>query len=383
MTKLKTSLSHFALPVFLLIYLTGAIFTVVKQVLALPFPLSIFMDFGFYEQALRRALSGEDMYAVRNIGEAYLYPPPALLVVDILNLISDFYFRVAFWGALIFLMAGVMVYAVARRYDIKLAEVWYWFPLVLGFGPLLVTVEFGQINMLTQFGLLLLLLYETRLPHWAGFGLGLAIMTKVTPLFFGAYLLATRNLKALLWTSVSLAALAAVAVLRYGIQPFITYLDVFRELTGTVAVGANSQSLMVLLLPWVGVEKLGLVQFGLTLYLLVVILLAAYLTFRSGRRELSFIVTALAMMLSPNVLWYHHYVFFLLPLLVWMAWRRDSRPVTLWCMGGMLVIQFDYFLLSGGLLIHLFGHLSILAVMGQGLSKGMQQNPNAVSESVV
>lgn len=375
---MKTYFPRFALPIFLAIYLTGSIFTLVRQVLALPFPLSIFMDFGFYEQALRRALSGEDMYAVRNIGEAYLYPPPALLVVDILNLIPDFYFRVAFWGALIFLMAGIMVYAVARHYNIKLADVWYWFPLALGFGPLLVTVEFGQINMLTQFGLLLLLLYETRLPHWAGVGLGLAIMTKVTPLFFGVYLLATRNFKALLWMSVSLVVLAAVAMLRYGSQPFITYVDVFRELTGTVAVGANGQSLMVLLLPWVGVEKLGLVQFGLTLYLLVVILLAAYLAFRSGRREPSFIVTALAMMLSPNIVWYHHYVFFLLPLLVWMAWRRDSRAVTLWCLGGMLVIQFDYFLLSGGLLIHLFGHLSILAVLVHGMAN-LQRKTNSAT----
>ena len=38
----------------------------------------------------------------------------------------------------------------------------------------------------------------------------------------------------------------------------------------------------------------------------------------------------------------------------------------LWCLAGMLLIQFDYFLLSGGLLIHIFGHLSILVVMGQG-----------------
>ena len=53
--KLKTYLLRLALPIFLVIYLTGGIFTLVSQVLALPFPLSIFMDFGFYEQALRRA----------------------------------------------------------------------------------------------------------------------------------------------------------------------------------------------------------------------------------------------------------------------------------------------------------------------------------------
>lgn len=375
MSNIKKAILRFSLPAFLLIYMTGAVFTVVQQVMALPFPLSIFMDFGFYEQALQRTLSGGDMYAVRSIGEAYLYPPPALLIVDALNLIPDFYLRVAFWGALDFLMAGGMVYAVTKRYNIKLSEVWYWFPLTLGFAPLLVTVEFGQINMLTQFGVLMMFLYETILPGGAGFGLGLAIMTKVTPLFFGAYLLATRNIRTLIWTAVTLIALAALAVLRYGIQPFITYLNVFRELTGTAPVGAGGQSLIVQMLPFVGAEKLGLIQFGLTFYLLALILFAAYIAFRSGRSEASFIVTALAMMLSPNIMWYHHYVFFLLPLLVWMAWQRSKR-VTLWCMAGMLLIQFDYFLLSRGLLIHIFGHLSMLFVLAQGMmaNEKMVQN---------
>jgi hypothetical protein len=156
-----------------------------------------------------------------------------------------------------------------------------------------------------------------------------------------------------------------LAALRYGVQPFITYPEVFRALTGVLPVGENGQSLAAHLAR-LGVSNLGLVQFGLTLYLLIVILLAAYITLRSGQKEPSFIVTALAMLLAPNILWYHHYVFFLLPLLLWMGWRRDSRAVTLWCLAGMLLIQFDYFLLSGGLLVHVFGHASILAVVFQG-----------------
>jgi alpha-1,2-mannosyltransferase len=366
MPNITPHLRRLVLPIFFVVYLTGAIFTLVQQIMALPFPLSIFMDFGFYEQALQRTLSGGDMYAVRSIGEAYLYPPPALLVVDVLNLIPEFYLRVAFWGALNFLMAVTLVYTLARRYKLELSEVWYWFPLTLGFAPLWVTVEFGQINMLTQFGVLLMFLHETTLT--GGIGLGLAIMTKVTPLFFGAYLLATRNIRALLWTAVTLLVLAAVALLRYGVKPFITYIDVFRELTNTATVGAGGQSLIVQLLPILGVEKLGLIQFGLTFYLLMVILLAAYVTFRSGRKEPSFIVTSLAMMLSPNIMWYHHYVFFLLPLLIWMGWQRRSQAVTIWCMAGMLLIQFDYFLLSHGLLVHVFGHLSILIVLVQGMA---------------
>jgi alpha-1,2-mannosyltransferase len=368
------------LAVFLLIYLAGGIFTLVRQLLALPFPLSIFMDLGFYEQALQRTLSGADMYAVRDIGEAYLYPPTALLPVEALNVVPDTILRGAFFGALDLLMAALLVYVLARRYGLSLREVWYWFPLALGFGPLLVTLGLGQINMLTQFGLLLFLYYESTAAGRAGFGLALAIMTKVTPLFFGAYLLATRNFKTIVWTAVSLAGFALLGMFRYGIQPFITYPGVFREMTGVLPVGENGQALAAHLAR-LGVQGLGLVQFGLTLYLLVIILLAAYSAFRNGQKEPLFIVTALAMMLSPNIIWYHHYVFFLLPLLLWMAWRRDSQAVTLWCMAGMLLIQFDYFLLSRGLLIHVFGHLSILAVMFQGV--GSQKRVTSEKQEVV
>lgn len=361
----KSNWVRIALLAFLVIYLAGGIYTLVEQVLALPFPDSVFMDFGFYETALARTLSGADMYAVREIGPAFLYPPPALLLVEVLNLIPGAVFRVALFGALDLLLAAGIVYGVARKYGLGLDEVWYWFPLALGFGPLLVTMELGQINMVTQFGLALMFLYESTAPGWAGVGLGLAIMTKVTPLFFGAYLLARRSLKTILWTALALAAFAVLAALRYGIQPFFTYLMVFREMTGIIPVGTNGQSLAAHLAR-LGVPNFGLAQFGLTLYLLIIILFAAYLTFRkSGPPEPLLIVTALAMLLSPNIVWYHHYVFFLLPLLVWMGWRQSSIPVTLWCLAGLLLIQLDYFALTGGLLVHVFGHLSILAVIYQ------------------
>jgi hypothetical protein len=52
-----------------------------------------------------------------------------------------------------------------------------------------------------------------------------------------------------------------------------------------------------------------------------------------------------------------------------MAWQRNNKWVTIWCLLGMLVIQFDYFLLTGGLLIHIFGHVSILSVLFQSAHK--------------
>jgi hypothetical protein len=49
--------------------------------------------------------------------------------------------------------------------------------------------------------------------------------------------------------------------------------------------------------------------------------------------------------------------------LVWMAWSRLDRRVVIWCLAGLLIVQFDRRFPPHGLLIHLFGHLSLLAVL--------------------
>jgi hypothetical protein len=362
MTVFASRSQRIGLIIFLVVYVLAGVFTTVRQLTKLPLSDSLFMDFGFYDAALQRVRSGGDMYAIREVGEAYLYPPPALLVVELTAFLPGKWARGVFLAVLDVAMACAMLVWVARRYSLTMKDVWYWFPLTFGFAPFLLTALFGQINMLTQFGLVLMLIYETSLPWLSGFGLGLAAMTKVTPLLFGLYLLVTRNFKVILWTAVALAALVLLAGLRYGFQPFLTYVDVFRGMTSVLPVGYNGQSLAARLLPFFDVIP-GLVQLGLGLYLFIAVALTAWMTFRGKPKEMLFIVSMLAMMLYPNILWYHHYVFFLLPLLVWMGWQRDNRWVTLWCLGGMFLIQLDYFLLSGGLLIHVFGHLSILAAM--------------------
>lgn len=358
-----------ALAVFLVIYIAGGIYTLVQQVLALPFPLSIFMDYNFYSQALARALSGADMYAIREIGPAFLYPPPALLFVDVLNLIPGGIAQGSLFAALDLLMAASLVILICKKYSISLKKTAILCAISVSFAPFMITVEQGQINMLTQFGLGLLFVFALTIPWLAGLGLALAIVTKVTPLFFLAFLVATKNFKVLLWTVISLAGFAVLASLRYGIQPFFTYVDVFRSMTNLLPLGANGQSLAARVSSFGLGSNLAMVQFGVTFYLLIIILLSAWQTYRGGRPEALFIVTSLSMMLAPNILWYHHYVFFLLPLLGWMAWQRQSNAVMVWCLVGMLTTQFDYFLLTGGLLIHIFGHVSILAVLYQSARK--------------
>ena len=66
-------------------------------------------------------------------------------------------------------------------------------------------------------------------------------------------------------------------------------------------------------------QDIFLHQRGLNWYLCGVILLSGILLFRSNNeRHPSFVIFMLAMILAPNVMWYHHYTLMLLPLLIYM-----------------------------------------------------------------
>jgi hypothetical protein len=102
----------------------------------------------------------------------------------------------------------------------------------------------------------------------------------------------------------------------------------------------------------------------LTVYVAALIALSSALTF-FGRQpgEPLFILSAIAMVLAPNLVWYHHYIFMLLPLFVWMAWTRLEPRSVAWCLLGFMIIQSDRWLPPYGLLIHVFGHASMLILL--------------------
>jgi len=106
------------------------------------------------------------------------------------------------------------------------------------------------------------------------------------------------------------------------------------------------------------------IQHILVAYIIIIILMSnALFYFGKQDREPAFIITAIGMIISSNILWYHHYVFVLLPLLIWMGWSRLDWRAVAWCLLGLLVIQIDRYELTGGLLIHIFCHISILILL--------------------
>jgi len=348
-------------------YLTAGLYTELILVQRKPLPDYLFEDYYWYREALFRTQQGQDPYAARDIGSGYLYPPPALLIVEAYSQIPTWQLQVSVYTVANIIFMLLMIYGIAYRYGYSISEVWWWFVIGLGFTPFVAVLHLGQINMITVFAIFLMFFWESSRPVCSGLCLSAAIITKVTPIGFLGYLLVNRNLKALAGAVIGVGVFCVAAGMRYGWGHFVTYIDVFEKLMHVFSGGINSQSLVAKLAYYHWIADVAKAQRILMCYMAVVCIVSVSLAFLLRKREPLFIIAGLVMTLSGNIVWYHHYVFLLLGLFVWMGYRRLRPVVTIWCLLGLFIIQIDVCSLTYGLLVHIFGHLSILAILSHQL----------------
>jgi hypothetical protein len=390
---------------YLLIYLTMGINTELKQIELFPIPDHLLQDQIYYDRALNSALDHRDPYANRNIGTGYLYPPQALLIIELFSHIQPFFLRVAVNSVVNIALLTTAVYGIANYYGYSIEKTWYWYVLCLGFAPFLELLHIGQINMITLFGILMMFYWETTSPILSGVGFSLAVVTKVSPFLFLGYLLTNKSYKVIAVAILTTLLLSLLSLLRYGISPLLTYPNVFEGLLGQFLLTSNSQTMAAKLavanypefqqflarLPAVLSQPIGsvvavltdqyqIVQRIYTSYILFIVLLSGLLIFFGRQpKEPLFILTALGMMLAPNILWYHHYVFILLPLLVWMAWKGLDKSIVIWCCLLLLIVQIDRRVPPYGLAIHLFSNITMWIVLfGQIREFSLRKNRREV-----
>lgn len=344
----------------------------------------LFEDFNIYEKALLIALQNGDPYS----GTGYLYPPSAFFIVELFNTSEPasikesirLPFKVSLYLTTNIFLLGLIVYGVMRYYSYNIEQVWYWFIICFGFGPFLELLLIGQINVITLFGIFLLFIATNRKPFVSGIGLALAILTKVSPLLFYAYLISTRKWRVVLISTITIIVITFLSALRYGITSVLEYPSFFQEMLNSFILDKNSQSFVAKLanlqdlfnqfftiqIPILDylVKYHNITHRVLTFYILILIFISGLLVFLGKQEnEPLFIVIGIGMTLTPNIMWYHHYVFLLLPILIWMGWSRLHTKVVIWCLIGLLVIQVDRFFPPYGLLVHIFGHISLLAIV--------------------
>lgn len=325
-------------------------------------------DFHIYENALTKTLAASDPYDIRELGPAFIYPPPALFVIEVFDFLIPTVLRKIVFLIINILILVLIILKLGAYFGYSIRETWFWFPLGFFFAPYFATVQVGQINLVTELGVLIF--FVSTVPIIAALALVLAIITKLTPLAFLFYSLVTKNGRVIVYSLITLALILAASLADYGINVHLTYFDVFKHLLVYFPIAQSSQSFVskVWMVSTPSIHP-SLFQRIFMVWLALLVLSSGYLAAKSRDAIPLFIVLGLTITISPNIMWYHHYVFLLLPLFTWMAWQKLDQRLVFWIMTGMLITQIDYYFLTTGFMIHLFVQFSILCVVYQQYSK--------------
>lgn len=186
---------------------------------------------------------------------------------------------------------------------------WWFIPVsvsAIGFEPVWATFSFGQVNLIV---LALCLLDLTGRHRARGVMVGLAAGLKLTPLFFVAYLVFTRQFRAAATVCATFAATVAVGFLFNPHGATVFWTDAVRDPSRVgSAFFAGNQAITGVLPRWAG-EPLPHVVVLATQALagLAALVAAAYL-YRRGRELESVIAASFGMLAMSPISWSHHWV---------------------------------------------------------------------------
>jgi alpha-1,2-mannosyltransferase len=195
-------------------------------------------------------------------------------------------------------------------------------------NPVLLTVGFGQVNLVIVLLVMWDLLSERRIGKWnapMGVATGLAAAVKLTPLLFIPFLLLTRRFRA---AAVAAGTFVACELLTYAVSPtssasFWTKALFRPNCAGDLSIVTNQNLTSVL-------DRLhhGIVPEPVVLPLIAAAAIAglclAALAHRRASPMLGVLVCAGTELLVSPISWAHHMVW-IVPALLWLA-MADGRP---------------------------------------------------------
>lgn len=291
-----------------------------------PFPTWALEDYGYYAAAFARLMAGGDPYEVRTIGEAYLYPPQALLGVAIFEAIPQQGVKVAAYWLVSAILLIWMALAAERYAGGKIHP--FWLMALALFLPFWVSTYIGQINI---FVAACIFFYFTNLktrPVLAGSLLAVAVALKVTPLLLVVLAVRADFWRVVLGGFVTSVALMGLTAALFGTGLFWTFFEVLRDLSDQTVYGARQVSILnviYLIFTSLGLETDGVPSLQIFVWLAVFAAmgLAVWLSPKHDLR-LAFAVACLTMTIGANVIWLHHFTF-LLPVLLLLAAHMPNR----------------------------------------------------------
>lgn len=337
---MRGALDSFHVPIRWAISLLAILSAAGSIVLAIRIAAGHQIDFDIYRMGAGQAL-GAHLYDTRLSrllmggarGMRFNYPPFAALLFWPFTLLS------VSAGQLIWSVINVVLLAVLIALSIEIVRPgWPWrrawiiagvalFP-ALGLDPALLTMGYGQVNLLIALMVLADLTSRPDLPR--GVLVGIAAAIKLTPLIFIPFLFLTRQFRAgataigsfLVCTLVALL-IAPTASLQYWSA------DLFDTSRSGNILYVSNQDLQSALHRIAGTAPPpALVASALVLFAIAG-LVAAATAYRVSSPMLGIITCAATGLIVSPVSWAHHYVW-IVPALVWLALGEDRPAAGPW-----------------------------------------------------
>ncbi|MHB0856131.1 MAG: glycosyltransferase family 87 protein [Anaerolineae bacterium] len=310
-------------------------------------------DFHIYYGAVQTAQEGGNPYLPYRIGSSFVYHPFALSLISLCALAQQQAALLGWMavGALAWVLAVILA---GKLVALTVGNTWggaaRWrlvITLLLLFAPFWETLQIGQINTLVVLCLVLhLYLAETDRDLAAGLALALAVALKTSPALFLLLHLVLGRYRLVAVTLGALLLLTVIAALQFGPQVVGEFAQTLGRLTGEVHPSAYNESILsaaaraavalgrtdAVSLLVQGHRLLGAAGVGLVLW-------SAWRARRNDaatRLDLYALLTLCMVFFSPLV-WYHHSVYLLVPLLALVA-RHHGHGLAL-ALGAMALIQ--------------------------------------------
>jgi hypothetical protein len=334
-------------------------------------------DFYIYYQAYREAQDGGNPYVPYKIGQSFIYHPSALTFVSPFVVTEKGPLPYIIWSVLstvAWIAAIIVTLRVSRDDGLNGRTVSLILFLFLGFAPFFENLHVGQIDSFVVLFLCLSLHWaEHRRDTLAGLVLALAILLKLTPLLFLAYFAALRRYRVAVTAILALFLLNVVTVIQFSPRVLVQFWDTLPQLLAEVHPSPYNQSFLSIafqaLRRWelTKLDRAIALAHRVVMAVLLSSALAAGLFLneeaqdRPLRRALYNLLLA-AMVFSSSLVWYHHYLFLLLPL---VALILDRTPWhTYVSLGVLALVQMERLFEHAYVFVGLPGLLAQAALLG-------------------
>jgi hypothetical protein len=291
-------------------------------------------DFHIYYNAYIKAVVGENPYLPYNIGNSFINHPFVLSFLSLFSWHQERFLATFFWIIVsaitwVFLIGLVFHGVRVTVIDDKAERITWYFGwvlvLFLGFAPFWETIHIGQINIFVMLCLYLMFYgFEQNQSILSGVFLALAVVLKTSPAIFIFYYLILRKFKILISCFIALIILSLIPIIQFSPSVFTDFLAILPELSSEIHPTSYNQSVLSLsfrtftLFGLEGIEAVLII--GHKIVMLCAFGTVLFLALKNSSTKMAnlwtFTLLLLTMTLFSPLVWYHHAVFLIVPLVI-------------------------------------------------------------------